>query len=65
MDDELVIDDNKEDATGDVEMNEVQKQRRIVMPPEFLETHDIEVGDKVVIKCEENSISIKNSNDVV
>jgi len=63
--DDLVVDRNDEDRVGEVEMNNIQEQRRVVIPEGFLITLGMDVGDKVVVKCEEDGIVIRNAEDVV
>jgi hypothetical protein len=63
--DDLVIDREEADRAGDVEMNKIQEQRRVVIPDTFLATVGMDVGDKVIIKCTEDEVIIKSAEDVV
>jgi bifunctional DNA-binding transcriptional regulator/antitoxin component of YhaV-PrlF toxin-antitoxin module len=63
--DDLIVDREEVDRTGEVEMNKIQEQRRIVIPDGFMATLEMEVGDKVVVKCQDNSIKITKAEDVL
>lgn len=63
--DDLVTDKKETDRVGDVEMNQIQSQRRVVIPEGFAATLDFEVGEKVVVKCEEDCIKIKKASDAL
>ena len=63
--DDLVLGMEDGDRVGEVEMNKVQEQRRVVIPQGFLLTHEMEVGDKVVVKCSEDGIEIKSADDAL
>ena len=65
MDKKFVSETNSTDATGDKEMLRVQEQRRVVIPESFLKTHDITVGDKVIVLCEEDGVKVMSADDAI
>jgi len=65
MDKDLVVDREDREAKGKAEMYDIQSQRRVVLPPLFMDYHDLDIGGKVIVKCTEDGILIKNASEVV
>jgi len=63
--DDLVVDKSETNRVGDVEMNKIQEQRRVVIPEGFLSTLNMNIGDKVVVKCTEDGLEITSAEDAL
>lgn len=50
-----MVDDN---PVGDVEKLTVQTGNRVLIPKEWLEHHDLEEGDDILIVCREDGVEV-------